>query len=263
MQTSTFSPELQAGKAHYERDGYAIFPHVLDAELMGEAGRHLDWLIAKHPDRRPEDLQNIVLGTDPFWLRLVSDSRLLDIAQMFIGPDIALFGAHYFCKPAQDGKAVLWHQDGAYWPLEPMEVVTLWLAVGDVTPENGCLQIIPGSQALNLQEMQTSHNAGDVLGSQIAPALVDETRAVSCAMKAGGVEVHHPNIIHGSQPNTSPHRRDAMAIRYIPTSTRITQTPWETFLLRGQAVAGVNVYAAAPAFDADRHFEFSGRKDWN
>ena len=64
---------------------------------MGEAGRHLDWLIARNPDRRPEDLQSIVLGIDPFWLRLVSDVRLLDIAQMFIGPDIALFGAHYFC----------------------------------------------------------------------------------------------------------------------------------------------------------------------
>ena len=144
-----------------------------------------------------------------------------------------------------------------------MEVVTLWLAVGDVTPENGCLQIIPGSQTLNLQQMQAATGVDNVLNSQIDPNLVDESNAVFCAMQAGGVEVHHPNIIHGSQPNTSPHRRDAMAIRYIPTSTRITQTPWETFVLRGQAVAGVNDYAAAPAFDAERHFEFSGRKDWN
>lgn len=27
------------------------------------------------------------------------------------------------------GAPVAWHQDGAYWPLEPMEVITLWLAV--------------------------------------------------------------------------------------------------------------------------------------
>jgi ectoine hydroxylase-related dioxygenase (phytanoyl-CoA dioxygenase family) len=75
-------------------------------------------------------------------VRLVSDERLLDIAEQFVGPDIALFASHYICKPAGSGRPVLWHQDGAHWPLEPMEVVTLWLAINDSTPENGGLRVI-------------------------------------------------------------------------------------------------------------------------
>ena len=59
---------------------------------------------------------------DPFWVRLVGDQRLLDIAKLFIGPNIALFASHYIAKPPGEGQAVLWHQDAHYWPLEPMEV---------------------------------------------------------------------------------------------------------------------------------------------
>eukprot|EP01047_Picozoa_sp_COSAG01_P029293 COSAG01_NODE_2003_length_8671_cov_9.134858_6_plen_130_part_00 len=62
-------------------------------------------------------------------VRLVSDPRLLAIAQQYVGDDIALFASHYICKPPGDGQEVLYHQDGSYWPLEPMEVVTLWLCV--------------------------------------------------------------------------------------------------------------------------------------
>ena len=47
---------------------------------------------------------------DPFWLRLVSDPRLLDIAEQYVGSDIALFQSHYICKEPRDGQVVLWHQ---------------------------------------------------------------------------------------------------------------------------------------------------------
>ena len=43
---------------------------------------------------------------DPFWVQLISDDRLLDIAEQFIGPNIALFTSHYISKPAFDGRPV-------------------------------------------------------------------------------------------------------------------------------------------------------------
>src|SRR5258708_4751503 len=91
-------------KHQFEEEGYAIFRDALDRDLMEEARRHLAWLGAKNPGVRPEHLGSQFLEVDAFWLRLVSDARLLDIAQQFIGPDIALFGAHYLAKPAFDGQ---------------------------------------------------------------------------------------------------------------------------------------------------------------
>ncbi|NQZ68657.1 MAG: phytanoyl-CoA dioxygenase family protein, partial [Lentisphaeria bacterium] len=130
----------------FDQEGFLIFDDVLDADLIAEASDHVTWLAKKNPDKRPEQLGHTLMTHDPFWVRLVSDDRLLDIAEMFIGPDIALFASHYISKPARTGMPVLWHQDGSYWPLEPMEVVTLWLAVDDSTPENGCMRVIPGTQ---------------------------------------------------------------------------------------------------------------------
>ena len=77
----------------------------------------------------------------------------------------------------------------------------------------------------------------NVLSSQMDSDLVDEERAVDIVLKAGGVSVHHPNIVHGSNPNTSGTRPCGLTIPYIPRTTRITRQPWEcAFLLRGEEV---------------------------
>lgn len=247
----------------YEKDGYLMFPDVLDAGLMQEAKEHVDWLINKNPDLRPENLHTNLIHDDPFWLRLVSDDRLLDIAQAFVGPDIALFASHYICKPAYNGQPVLWHQDGSYWPLEPMKVITLWLAVDDSTTENGCMRVIPGTHKLQLQEMKGSFEVENVLGSEIEKEFVDESKAVDLVLKSGGVSIHHPNIIHGSKANLSPHRRCGLTIRYISTGTRVmTENPktkgHKIFLMRGNQGDVANPYLPFPAFDASRHMSFRG-----
>ncbi len=243
----------------YNRAGYALFQNVLDAQLIEEAGRHVEWLQEKNPDLRPEQLGHTLVSNDPFWIRLISDERLLDIAEQFIGPDIALFASHYISKPAFDGQPVLWHQDGSYWPLEPMEVVTLWLAVDDSLPENGCMRVIPGTQNETLQKMSPRSDVANVLGSGIDESLVDEFKAIDFVLKAGGVSVHHPNLIHGSNANNSPLRRCGLTIRYIPTTTRITaKGAGCSFHLRGKAVPGINEYLPKPKFIKGYHMSFTG-----
>ena len=240
----------------FERDGFVIFREVLDAALIAEADQHVEWLLRKHPELSGEDLGTQLLARDPFWVRLVSDDRLLDIAERFVGPDIALFASHYISKPPYAGKPVLWHQDAAYWNLEPMNVVTLWLAVDDSDAENGCLRVVPGSHKREIEQMRDRPDIESVLGSEVAVE-VQEHEAYDMVLRAGDVEVHHPNIIHGSNANLSPRRRCGLTIRYIPTSTRITgdEQPFASALhLRGDA--GVNVYQPFPVFNPDTDFAF-------
>lgn len=232
--------------ARYDRDGYLIFRDVVDADLVARAGEHVARLMREHPDVRPEDLGNTHLPTDRFWLELVSDPRLLAVAELFIGPDIALFASHYIAKQPFSGKPVLWHQDGAFWPLEPMEVVTLWLAVDESTTENGCLRVIPGSHKQELHATREATAVENVLGHETVVE-VDESQAVDLELRPGDVEVHHPNILHGSEPNHSPKRRCGLTIRYIPTSTRVTRQagPYRSwFHLRG--ARGVNDFQPWP-----------------
>ncbi len=249
-------------RVQFDRDGYVIFRDVLDPELIAEADRHVDWLLAKHPELGPEDLGHRLARDDPFWIRLVSDDRLLDIAERFIGPDIALFAAHYICKTPRTGKPVLWHQDGGFWPLEPMEVVTLWLAVTESDPDNGCLKVIPGTHRMQLEEMRERDDVDSVLGKEVDMP-VDESQAVEFVLQPGDVSVHHPNIVHGSEANASDRWRRGLTIRYIPTSTRITDPEaGSAFLLRGQAKEGVNQYLPRPPFREDEHMPFRGQEGW-
>jgi phytanoyl-CoA hydroxylase len=248
----------------YEQQGYVVVRDVVDSELIAEADQHVQWLQRRHPELRGEELGTKLVTGDPFWVRLVSDDRLLDVAEQFIGADIALFASHYLSKPAGDGRPVLWHQDGSYWPLDPMQVVTLWLAVDDSTPENGCLRVIPRSHQMELQEIYRRHDVDSALGSGMDPALVDESQAVDVVLAAGDVSIHHPNVVHGSRANTSTRRRCGLTIRYIPTTTRIvSDEPWPSaYLLRGEAVRGVNAYQPRPTYVDGFHLPFRGREQW-
>jgi ectoine hydroxylase-related dioxygenase (phytanoyl-CoA dioxygenase family) len=267
--TTTQAPIQAEGLyTRFQQDGYVVARKVIDDSLVQECRNHIDWLLEKNPGKRPEQLHHTLMTDDPFWVRLVSDDRLLDIAEQFVGPNIALFASHYIAKRPYDGQAVLWHQDGSYWPLEPMEVVTLWLAIDDSTAENGCMRVIPGTQTQRIvtrAELKKRTDVDNVLGTSMDEALVDEARAVDLVLQAGDVSIHHPAIIHGSNANTSPRWRRGLTIRYIPTSTRIlSNEPWPSaFLLRGDRVAGINQYQPMPMYQADKHMLFGGWEAWN
>lgn len=263
-QTTSTSSRLAGIREQYDRDGYVIARNVIDANLAQEAREHIDWLMAKNPGTRPEQLHHNLMTKDAFWVRLISDDRLLDVAEQFIGPNIALFASHYIAKRPYDGQAVLWHQDGSYWPLEPMEVTTLWLAIDESTPENGCMRVIPSTQTMDLQKMLKRTDVDNVLASGMDEALVDESKAVDIVLAPGDVSIHHPNVIHGSNANTSPKWRRGLTIRYIPTSTQIiSDGQWPSaFLLRGKAVEGVNTYLPFPKYSPETSIAFQGKERW-
>ena len=196
-------PNLDGLKTAFAQDGYAIVRQVLDADLIAEANRHIDWLLRKHPDLRPETLGHWLVPDDPFWLRLIGDDGLLDIAEQLIGPNIALFAADYIVKRPGTGGRFAWHQDGSYWPLDPMEVATLWIAYSASNADNGCVRVIPGTQHLPLQEREAGGDDSTVLLPGMEQTLVEESKAVDIVLAPGDVSLHHPHVIHGSSANMS------------------------------------------------------------
>jgi hypothetical protein len=68
--------------------------------------------------------------------------------------------------------------------------------------------------------------------------------------------------LHGSNPNHSRRWRSGLTLRYIPTTTRIKWSKAQPFLLRGQAVEGINHYVAPPKFVEGAHMPFRGWEKW-
>lgn len=264
---TTQTEARSALRKEYDEKGYVIARNAIDDDLAAEMVDHIHWLEKKHPDVRPESLHHSLLVHDPFMWRLTGDDRLLDIAEQFIGPDIALFAAHYIAKPPGDGKAVQWHQDGSYWPLEPMEVTTLWVAGTPSTVENGCMRVLPGTQnrkLLKRRDLIELDKEKFVLGVGIRPQDIDDSEAVDLELDAGDISIHNPQIIHGSNANTSATWRVGLTLRYIPTTTWDTEPSRENLLLRGKAVQDVdNTYAKRPEYIAGEHMPFAGCESWN
>jgi phytanoyl-CoA hydroxylase len=253
----------------YAKNGFAVLRNVIDKDLIEETKQHVDWLIKKHPNLRPEHLHHPLIRDDAFWVRLVTDHRLLDIAELFLGSNLACFTAHYICKPPFDGYPVLWHQDGAYWKLEPMEGITLWLAVDESTSENGCLRMIPGSHKLPLQMPESRTNTPNMLFSSINTTIVENlieaSAVVDVVLQPGDVSIHHPQVVHGSEPNTSPKRRCGLDMGFIKTSTRISNQGLylDPILARGVPVEGINNYRMYPKHIAEKTISFKGSEEWN
>lgn len=250
----------------YDTNGYAIARKAIDPDLAGEMVDHVHWLAERHPDTRPERYHHNLLVDDPFMHRLVGDDRLLDIAEQFIGSDIALFAAHYIAKKPETGQAVQWHQDGSYWPLEPMEVTTLWVAGTPSTVENGCMRVIPGTQndkLLQRRDLVDLDTDKYVLAVGIRTDQIDESQAVDLELEAGDISIHNPQIIHGSNANTSDQWRVGLTLRYIPTSTWVNKEGHRNVLLRGEKDPTVaNTYADRPRYVEGDHMRFSGCENW-
>jgi len=249
----------------YKKDGFYIFKNVIDTQLIEEARQHVDWLIKKYPQLRPEHLHHPLMRDDAFWVRLITDERLLDIAELILGSNIACFTAHYICKPAYDGHAVLWHQDGAYWKLEPMEAVTLWLAIDSSIPESGCLKMIPGSHQLPLQDLELNTSEPNLLFSTLNSSYIEAEKAVDVVLQPGDVSIHHPHIIHSSEKNTSSNQRCGLDMGFIQTSTAISNEGLylDPILVRGHAVEGINQYRSWPLYKVGKTIKFKGWEQWN
>ena len=253
-------------KKEYDHKGFVIVKNVIDLELAHEIEQHIEWLCKKHPDTRPEAFHHDMLIHDPFIHHLLNQDRILDSVEKIIGKDIALFGAHYIAKTPYSGKPVGWHQDGSYWPLEPMNVVSVWLAGTCSKEYNGCMKVIPGTQNKKLlkpSEMIKLDTKSYVLDLAVNPKMIDESKAVNIELEPGDISIHNPFIIHGSYKNNSPIWRIGLTLRFIPTSTYVNRKGWECVLLRGNKKENIkNNYIKRPNFSKNIHMKFNAAKNF-
>jgi len=253
-------------KKNYDREGYAIIKNVIEPDLAKEIEAHVNWLSKKHPTTRPEAFHHNMLIHDPFIHHLLHQKKILDNVETIIGKDIALFGAHYIAKKPFSGQPVGWHQDGSYWPLEPMNVVSVWLAGTHSERNNACMRIIPGSQNKRLlkpSEMVKLDTQKYVLDLAIHHDDIDDSLALDIELDPGDMSLHNPFIIHGSNANTSKFWRIGLTLRYIPTTTFVNREKWECALLRGEAAKDIkNNYVPTPKFQKKKHMPFKGSEDF-
>lgn len=90
-------------------------------------------------------------GRDPIFTRFVLLPGVIGRLRQLLGPRVVMPLAHHNCvmtKQPRFSSQTLWHQDIRYWSFDRPELVSVWLALGRETPENGCLWVIPGTHRM-------------------------------------------------------------------------------------------------------------------
>ena len=118
---------------------------------------------------------------------LTRHPAILDAVESLIGPDILIYTLTMWIKPAHDPAYVGWHQDASYFGLDPMEQVTVWVALSDANEKSGCVQVIPGSHAKLMHHSERAREGKRSMlpRSQSVSSDVDTSRAVSMPLWPG------------------------------------------------------------------------------
>lgn len=235
---------VEAQKQHFEEEGYLIVEDVLsEAELEtceAEIAR-LHGVVAdleqkqdpalKHFQREPYAKDKVQDGLpvlrkieqtrefSPVFKDLAAHPKLVSVVKSLIGDDLLLFRSTLMLKPAFHGSAHAFHQDSAYWPMDPPSLVTVSMALTESTSENGCIQVIPGSHKWGMKDW--GHIAQNTDKAQANRDDIDTSGAIEAPLKAGSVVMFHSLTVHGSGPNKSSQARHTALYAYFPPTVKL------------------------------------------
>ena len=137
----------------------------------------------------------------PHYENVMRNSPMVDMVADLIGPDVKFHHCKINLKLPGSHTVVGYHQDFCYTPHTNDDIVTALLMLGDVTEDNGCLMVVPGSHRGPLYTLFDGATFTGFLDPDEERKL--KRREVAVTGKAGDVCLMHTRIVHGSVANES------------------------------------------------------------
>jgi phytanoyl-CoA hydroxylase len=137
------------------------------------------------------------------------------------GEEAMLSRAHHNClmtKHPRYGSETHWHRDIRYWSFEREDLVSVWLALGEETPENGGLWFVPGSHAMAIDAdrfdeakffRKDLERNGQILRTAVSPRLAP-----------GDAVFFHCNTLHSAGRNGGDAVKFSLVYSYHGVSNR-------------------------------------------
>ena len=223
---------------HFKTHGYVSNIKLLEDDQVAQLNDELNIIMdVKSPNHdllyefhtnESEDPDRIIFHSLGHWRMtpgfhdiLWNPAYVMAAYQLLGNKDVRFWHDQLFCKPANHGGVVAWHQDYSYWTrTSPMQHLTTWVGLDDSSQENGCLQYIPGSHNWGLLERPslTGEMKGLVKSLNEAQIKMLEN-PTPVEMKKGHAAFHHPLLVHGSFENNSNRPRRAFVINAFGDGT--------------------------------------------
>ena len=219
-------PEIQDVR-RFQETGYVIASGLFNQEEVQSYREH--FMQMRAAGTYPGDFAGVDLtSSDPLkryprmihmhrWddisLGWMLDERLNDWMTDLLGVEPYAVQTMLYFKPA-GGRGQALHQDQYYLKVQPGTCIAAWMALDDCDIENGCLQVVPGTQ--NLPILCTVQADTTQSFTDVTVPIPDGMNAEPVLMKAGDVLFFNGQLVHGSFPNTSQDRfRRSLIGHYI------------------------------------------------
>jgi phytanoyl-CoA hydroxylase len=203
-------------KLQFDTQGFVHLPGLLDAALTGRVRNAFEaaWAgHAAHIDRsrargaRFVDLPAI-LDADPVFVDLVDLPSLLPLLRLTVGEDIALnetsarlfFPGPTFTSPFHSDVV---NVQGVSHAHTPNFLVKLHIFFEDLTPEQGCLAFIPGSQHFPPLHVNPHR-----------PTLADSSAVARIVPRAGDAVLFNTHVLHMAEDNRTDRIRTSLIYTY-------------------------------------------------
>lgn len=178
--------------------------------------------VPQEPGKTVSFIFNLWLTSDVYKSLIMDERFALWSSQLLGCRDVRVFEDNALSKDALSGGELKWHQDYSYWPIAQPNAVTLWIALDDVTLDNGAMHMAVGSHLLG-ERLPTVFGTGATYFKDRRPKTVFpivDPRSIGLdtevlTMNAGEATFHHSLTWHASGPNKTNSVRRAAVCRYV------------------------------------------------
>jgi ectoine hydroxylase-related dioxygenase (phytanoyl-CoA dioxygenase family) len=198
-------------KEQFDDDGFVILEQLYPPDVLKEAKEQILQFIEETPGKLNNGVQMGLARRSELFRSMATNERLVLALKEIIGDRVLFMSDKTVYKSAKIVFPTAWHQDYSYW--KGSHKISVWIALDDATPDNGCLRFIPGSHHSNIEHDLADPN-DDGFRIRLRESDIDESKAISASVKAGSAIIFHDLLIHGSHPNTARQDRWALISTY-------------------------------------------------
>jgi phytanoyl-CoA hydroxylase len=222
----------------YESNGYIKLENVISLQEVEDLRAAIAVAVADRKRRdavagplQDPNYEKIFLQMVNLWemypqiKKYVFNERIAQIAcKLSRSEYVRLWHDHALIKQPRDSGATAWHQDLPYWPMKQTTALSCWMALDDVTVENGCMHFIPGSHKFGRLEPIQLANPQDIF-ELVPEGLRRDVKPIPIELNAGSCTFHNGLTFHYAGPNKTDKPRRAMVTIYIPAGVTYMPVP--------------------------------------
>ena len=209
----------------YQRDGYIVLPSLFNVEDVSLWKAKLQKKLAT--ENRLDEPSGVRVWMrdemDPVTAANVQSAPLIQALTQLIGPEIEFLSVKAVFKNAKTSFNSPWHQDWHYWQGSPK--ISVWIALDDATPENGCLRLVPGSHR-SVVEMEDIDD-GKGFNRRIHEEALMDRPIETVPIAAGDAIFFHDLALHASCPNINGQDRWTTIATYRSSREVDESTVWQ------------------------------------